>query len=291
MDSQTNDYKEETQQLLEAIKDVAGKRTVVIGRIVGGDEKENTLEPDVYEGFNFEGKDVQSGYIQANDDIRVIPLSLPLTDGSRLDSFCQAIVRATRKDALDGLKEDSWLPYGTFMRIEKFGDRISANQVLNHDPEVFKRLAHNIVIVGGDWHSRGYGRGDEIDNHATPVGEVSGAYIHANYVEALLVSGIAKPWGGKVGKGIEILLSFGVALIFYIKLRPWKRLVAILGFIAAMILFSYLSWQNFGLFFDFLIPAFLLSIHYLYEVLERWHGGYHAYNKLLKEHPELKSIE
>lgn len=260
------DYEGETEEFIKALKEVsAGPTVIVLPKSLGGDAEGYFLERDIYDGHvdTNTGK-IRTGYIEFDDDLRRVPVELELKDGRRVDSFALAIVRASQGRPPLPAHDNNSMPYGSFMRAEHFKS-YKASQVLKGDSSVLSALNHKIVIIGGSWHSLAYNRGPLVDAFDTPVGQIPGAFVHANYVEALIASRISAPLDEKVNKGIEIIFAFGIALIFFFPVRPiWKFLI-VLSIAVILFLMSYFSWQNLGLYFDFFIPMVLLSVHFLVE--------------------------
>jgi CHASE2 domain-containing sensor protein len=260
------DYDDETQELINTLKEVsAGPTIIVLPKSLGGDDEGYFLERDIYDGrIDVNIGKIRIGYIEFDDDLRRVPVELELKGGQKVDSFALAIVRASQGSSPLPAHDNNSMPYGSFMRAEHFKS-YTASQVLSGDTSVLSSLNHKIVIVGGSWHSLAYNRGPLVDAFDTPAGQIPGAYVHANYVEALIASRISAPLDEKVNKGIEIIFAFGIALIFFFPVKPiWKFLV-VLSIAAILFLISYFGWQNLGLYFDFFIPMVLLSAHFLVE--------------------------
>ena len=202
------DYKEETRIFLETVRDISLKRTIVLPTTVALDEKGSyVLEPAIFDKFDFGPGKVQKGYIMLPYDCRQVPLTLELEDRSSIDSFAEAIVRARKEAALKNLPKSESLPFGSFIEPERFKESyFSAGDIINKDIDTFRaKIAHKTVIVGGDWHRRNFGRGDQIDMHLTPVGYLPGVYVHANYVEALLDSRVYPIWGKQMSPVFELI--------------------------------------------------------------------------------------
>lgn len=277
-------YQEETEKLLNAVRDISLNRAVVLAKEVRyANPKGYNHEPTVFDGFPFGKGDVREGYISLPYDLRRVPLaqtmqdetrlnsSASAKDKTRLDSFASAIVRAVDERTLvkAQAKENDALPYGTFIKPEEFPQR-SSKYVLDADLETRKKeLGHKIIIVGGAWHKDGFGRGIKNDGHQTPVGEVFGVFVHANYVEALLDSRSYRPMRGGVATGIEIFFAVILALFFGLDIRLFLKIVVGLLLCAAILVISYVSWQNLGMFFDFFIPVILLIGHIIVERIFR----------------------
>jgi CHASE2 domain-containing sensor protein len=266
-------YKEETDRLLATVRDVSAHRTVVLARrLAYADHTEEEYQPTaaVFDGYPFGDGKVRSGYITLPPDIRRIPLALTMHDGTtRVDSFASAILGAIDEQSLKDAQENEQdaIPFGTFIEPARFTQR-SANFVLNSDANTLQKdMAFNVVIVGGARHEFGANQGLPSDSHASPVGDVYGAFVHANYVEALLDSRTYKPMRQSWATGIEVAFSILLALFLSLEMRLGAKLGITVLLSVAMLGISYVSWQNLGLFFDFLVPVVLLCAHVLVEKL------------------------
>lgn len=280
-----SDYKDEIDALRTAIKIVSRNRTVVLpktlfveGRSAGvsmeqaSDSDESyEAEPTVFDGYNFETNNILNGYVALPYDVRQVPLTLSLKDGSPLDSFAAAIVKRLDRSALQDAQssDKTALPYGTFIPPTGF-PQVSAKQVLESEPETLKPLLeHNAVLVGGAWHLNSFERGRQVDTHLTPEGEIGGVFVHANYVEALLTHRASKPVGKIFGVLIEIALAVFIAIVFAWKMKPALKLVWAVVLSLILIAITYLFWENLGLFFDFFVPLVLLGGHaFIAQVIE-----------------------
>jgi CHASE2 domain-containing sensor protein len=268
---ETGPYKRETDDLLQAVKDVSRQRTVVLARRLVRDHsagEEFDSAAAVFDGFPFDGGNVRFGYITLPRDIRRIPLAITLQDRTtKLDSFASAILGAIDEQSLTDAKqkEHDALPYGSFINPDRFLQR-SANCVLTSDVKTLQKdMAFKVVIVGGAWHQYGINQGPEYDSHPSPVGDVYGAFVHANYVEALLDSRTYTPMRQSLATGIEVVFSMVLAVLLSLNFHlPVKVAIAAL-LCAAIFGISYVSWQNLGLFFDFFVPVLLLVGHVVIE--------------------------
>ena len=265
-----HDYDAENEEFVEAVKKVTEGATptiVVLPKSLGGsDESGYVLEHDIYDGLlDTKGEKIRTGYTELDDDRRKVPLDLDLKGGGKIDSFALAIVRAAEGTPPLPSHDNNSMPFGSFMRPEEF-KQYTATQVLSGDKSVLDKLAHKVVIIGGNWHSLAYNRGPWVDSFDTPVGRIAGAYVHANYVNSLMSSGVSAPLHEKMNKGIEILFSLAVATLFYIpSVRARWKVFAFFSLAAVLVFISYFFWQNLGLYFDFFIPMALLFAHFPVE--------------------------
>jgi CHASE2 domain-containing sensor protein len=203
----------------------------------------------------------------------MIPLSFPTVGGKPVGSLAYAVVSAYNSESLASLKEgDGSLAYGSFLPARSFHP-LSAAEVLAAPDKVRRAVEHKIVIVGGNWHSKALGRGGWIDEHATPAGLMAGAFVHANYVEALLDQRFYRPLEG-LGEILEFALI--VILILAVAGNRSPRLVLLLvaGLCLSAVVVSYLAMQNLGGFFDFSLPVIGLLCHYSFERVTAWRKAY-----------------
>ena len=258
-------YRAETELLLKAVNEVSRSRPVVLATSIIADETGYSISPSVFDGYNFDTGRVTHGYITLPHDLRQVPLAVPLKNRSeKEDSFAGAIAK-TREEALvlaAEKYEHRGFPYGSFYSPDEFR-RVNANTILQAgDEELKKLLQGRIVIVGGAWHT-GFFKGTtqdyngSIDLHFTPAGDIPGAFVHANYVEALLSGSVHQQVPEKVALVIEIFCSLVVAIVFALEGSLLGKFGRVLLISIVLVIGSYFLWQNLGLFFDFFIPILL----------------------------------
>jgi CHASE2 domain-containing sensor protein len=259
------EYLSETKYLVAAIKDASRHCTVVLPRTIGLDEDQLTYsaKADIYDGYDFEGGDVQAGYIALSDDIREIPLSLKTKGGGTIDSFSQVITRAYAGGL--PIPKSEALVYGGFLRPEAFF-RYSSKKVLEGEQGLLEPLKHKIVIIGGAWHTRSFNSGEVVDNYETPAGRIPGAIIQANYVEALLSGRAYVRWDSVYLTLVKIILASVFALLLtYLKVRVSYRVPLLLLFLLGIIAANYTLAPNQLLSIDVFLPIILLFFHFLFE--------------------------
>jgi len=285
-----SDYTGETRDFLSAVSSVAPTTPVVLPRTLGFDHGYQT-ESDIYEHYPFPTGNVFTGYIALPYDLRQVPFPLPLRDlkcqpGQCAeghcsqhrcweDSFAVAIVRASGDTrALRVTQHNETLPYGTFIRPGEL-QTYSAGDILRRwSPSQLKQnLAHKIVIVGAAWSRFANGRGGPVDSYFSPIGTASGVFLHANYVEAIKDSRVVPPIRHWAAIAIEVALSLALALMFSFTIRTRYKAIGVVTLCILVIALAYFSWQNLGLFFDFLIPMILLVAKGAYEQVRAWQKG------------------
>src|SRR5581483_10199406 len=247
------DYAEETRTLLHTIRELAARRKIVLAQTIKFDaNREYVLASDIYGGFDFgaAAPNVRKGY-----------LALPLAGGGSVDSFALAIVKAYNADALQRLPHgSSHFPLGGFIEANKF-HTVAAGAVLKGDPAALALLAHRAVILGAGWHRLAYGAGAPVDLHFSPVGEVAGALLHANFVEAIVDGRIFSPAGEKSLKALEFFLALGGAFLFALCMRARRRWGIVAGATAILFVGSYIALQNLGVFFESFLPIVFVWLH------------------------------
>ena len=287
-------YQEETNKLLETIEKVSEKRKLVLASSVTYDGTGYMLDPSIYDGYGFDPQRVLHGYTKLPTDSRKVPLSIEVRNSNEKEnSFASAIARTRDHELITEAESDGELPYGHFSPLQDF-QKITAGDALHMDePELREKIQGRIVIIGGAWHTGSYKGNDEITNdsvdlHYTPVGYIQGAYLHANYVEALLGGTVRRGLSEPVAIIIEVICSLMVAICFALEgslVRKFGRLFVVCGGVVGL---SYFLWQNFGMFFDFFIPIVLLSAH---GPIEEFRGTRAEVRELRKKLHESRNTE
>jgi CHASE2 domain-containing sensor protein len=272
------DYAHETALFVAAVREISKRRPVVLPAIIAhATPKEPfTILPSVYGDLPFVKGKLQRGYINFSFDVREIPTPQPLVNGGVLDSFAVSIVRARHENLLKGIGQSDVLPFGTF--IHKPFPTISTKRVLNGD---CGPIPSRIAIVGSEWNQSALGAGGLVDLHPTPLGMMSGALIHANYVEALIDTSTRKPLPGITGQAIEFLVLVAFALLIAVKTnRPYYKVVLVLLGCMVLIFISYVAWQNVGYYFDFFLPVVFLIFHAFLDYFVELQKDARAFRKI-----------
>jgi hypothetical protein len=293
------EYKDETCKLIGAIKAGvgAGKKFVLATPISLDKQKRYRQDTDIYQanslcerpehgmstekpcGIAFEPHEksnVTCGYIALPYDPLAVPLQIAMADGRKLDSFALAIARAEHPHSVNVLLGQSGggARYTNFIsekKIKDFGASFSAGAFLR---SVGPKNLHPAVIVGANWHEFAFTRGLLIDLHPTPIGDLVGAVLHANFAEALLDSrtiGALPEW---VTHGAEVMLSVIAALIFALIAGFWKKVGVISSTLIVLFLVQWAMLDIFGVFFDAFFPVLGLGLHSLYERLLGMHEAW-----------------
>jgi CHASE2 domain-containing sensor protein len=256
------DYLAETQTLIGAIQEVSLHRPVILPATFHVTTKGYVIDQAVYDGANLtHSGDVRIGHILSSLDKRRVLLSEQMADGSRLDSFAEAIARALDESAARWYDKRAKFAVSTSLPTHDF-PTVWASEVMRLDnASLKKKLRLRAVIVGAGWHRDAFGQGPVVDLQLTPAGFIGGAFVHANWTEAILDSRVYWQMRGAFAFLVEFLLSVAVAVMFALRIAPWRKALGILIMCVAAIVFGYVLLQNFGLFFDFYIPVVLIVAH------------------------------
>ncbi|HEV7475951.1 MAG TPA: CHASE2 domain-containing protein [Pyrinomonadaceae bacterium] len=268
-----SDYRQETEEFLKAVKEVSKHIPIVLPSTIAGDGEFGIYraDPAIYDNYDFEGGMVKVGYINLPYDYRKVPLAVHFREGKKQDSFSQAIVRFVKEEQLQPVLDLEKAPYGGYIAESNF-QKVLPSELLDSSAnpisinvDTVNKLRGNIVIIGAGWSRAAYGRGGLIDTHLTPAGPLSGVYVHANFVEALLSRRVGEGWGEKLLIPIDIVVALLVVLIFVLAKRFWIQALLILLLFVLLLVFSYFSWRNLGYFFDSFTISVLVFGHATYE--------------------------
>jgi CHASE2 domain-containing sensor protein len=281
------EYKSETDELISSIVSAAERHKIVLSKTIWFDASGNyRLDQDIYQPYGIcsrlehnrwtnsstaavrispqAAENITCGYIALFSDQLVLPGRIEIGSGADtyLDSFSLAVARAYNPEIAAQLGGD--LRYGSYISpktLEAFHVIYSARQLLSLGPAAASPFRGHPVIVGADWCRFALHRCPGVDVHATPVGLMTGALLHANYTEAILDSrtlGLARAWVPEVLEGI-----FGViaALVFAVCVKVTAKVAALLVLFAGLLLAQLLSIHFIGVFFEAVIPLIGLAVH------------------------------
>ncbi len=271
----------ETINFLDAVESALEQQIDVVLTYEMGHEAGKphwTPFPNVYDGYDFGPRKPRLGHFFLDRDIRVLPLPVDLTDGSRVKSLAIAAAEAFNPDTGANEKWDRDL-------LTRFIDpdhlvTVSARELLHPQDQASAdqtrvKLQHKIVWIGGDWHVDGHRRGTRrVDAHATARGDLPGVLLHANYAESILdekLLAIGSTWL------LEVPLAILIAIVLEWARWPWKWLIIFMVLLSPFG-FSYIGIQNMGLYFDVFVIGFLLVLGVFFETVSSW---YHDHRKLV----------
>jgi CHASE2 domain-containing sensor protein len=279
------DYAPQTLKLALAVDAIAAEHPVILSEDIDDAGAELWVPmADAYEGYAFRNKKVKTAHIRLDSDVRKVPLSAPLKEGGALASFSLAAAAAYEA----GLERDPRWTAESFAGFLPSGEipQVSAAELLKTDDSrpddgISERLQHKIVLVGGGWHTDGNRRGTAtIDSQYTPVGEMPGVFVHANYVESLLDGRLLRNGGTILA---DLFVGVISAVVLALPSKPWSRWTAIVCVLAAPICLCYLSVILIGVYFDVFLIDVLLVGHIIFETVRSWYRNHLAYVTLVRE--------
>lgn len=313
------DYNRETGELVNAIIDVARTHRIILPKLVEehaggtyvwgldnyqrfgickrliGDGRWESPGPPNRPLDSHTQANINCGYIQLTKQRRMIPPSLPVGDGGRIDSFGLALARAWNPELAETI--GVYPAYGTFLpadtleqRALKAGRRragdfvITTTQLFRKDPDALDIISGKPVIIGARWHDPVH-PDQYIDMHDTPSGErANGSLIHDSYAEAIVdgrTYSILPHW---LQITTEILISV-LAAVFMAGIsrteeeqkaaeareaKPdykgaFAKLAVFLGFAIALLAAQWLAMVGGGTVFDAIVPLFAVFLHSVFE--------------------------
>jgi len=265
-------YRQETDELLTAISKACSEHhAVVLPATIAYDAAHNyVLQSDIYSDAQLPSRFFFTGYIALPTDARQVPLSLSLAGQGFIDSFALAAVRAYRPDAALRTKHLNLFPYGGYLDPGEFPHLTAAN-VLNLDKTSLQdQVAGKLVFIGANWHRLAWKTGPMADSHPTPVGSISGVFVHANYAEAILGDNYYVQPPELLAYTVEILVLLSMAILFAGKMNAWKKMTVVVSATLLFITLGYMFLQNLGIYFDFLIPLVFLLLHVSADRILEW---------------------
>ena len=276
---------DDNKYLLGVLGDLAlkGIPVVISCGLVRHGKKEWKREPNIIDDGMLPAG-ILVGYINLPIDKRQLPLEQVAWDWDgrtlkHFDSFALQIVSAfervenifprTRdKKSIGRALNQSEYAYGGFLKTSAFSHSIvSARDVLAGNDQIKKVFRGKIVIIGGDWHQFGENRGPLIESFHSPVGDVPGLYLHANYVEALLDNRFRHAVPIWFGFGFDLVVGMLLYIFFDAVRRPGGRLAVLVVFFIPPFA-AYILFANFGLYFDFVLPLSLCFLHLGYSLVQ-----------------------
>lgn len=260
-----SDYLKETNQFFDALRKAASEDCpIFLSAAIRPDTKRNAYLrlANVFDGTPL-GDHVYSGYTLLPADIRHIPPSIEMSDGTTMQSIVARMAEMTQHHAVS-IPTPEHASFGVFREPSSF-ERHAAGDVLAAGGAVLKRwFAHQYVLIGGDWTSDNV-TGRHIDGHDTPAGNIPGVFVHANYLQSL----IGGPIGG-LGEftraAIELVTALGFSVLF-VAARGWWKLVFLVLVNLGLIVLTYLFLDVLGVFFEAVVPITLLGGHAIIETM------------------------
>jgi CHASE2 domain-containing sensor protein len=224
--------------------------------------------PDYYDEYGLQSDNIVPAYLLLYPDRRAVPPRVPLEDGREIPSLSLAAAERFRPE-LVSTKDWSQPRFGSFVNRSPESE-ISAHQLMiaqgDEAQALARKIRHKIVLVGGDWHEDSSRVGRRVDQHPTPIGELPGVVLHANYVEAILDDRAFDMLRSRVWlSAVDVLLGLLFAYVLFVPIRlgvkvPLAVLVAVVPLVASLVIMQY-----FAIYWDSLIMSVLLLGHFVSE--------------------------
>jgi CHASE2 domain-containing sensor protein len=274
------EYAQEDTALFHAILNAcAHNHQIVLAGELTKPEKELVETRNIYDSACLPEHCTHKGYIELPLDIRRVPVAVPLASQRSVDSLALAAVKAVDPVAYQRVisRDETDFPYSQFMPLSVFNKTapsqtlFTGRDILNADTaHLTAQLLNRIVLIGAGWHSFAWKQGPPVDSHQTPSGTLPGVLVHANYIEAVLQNGTAKPFPESVAVVLEILLALLLSIFGMLEIHwAWKWSAVFLSSLG-VIIFSYLLLHTFGLMLDFFFPLIFVGVHSLCEHILEW---------------------
>jgi CHASE2 domain-containing sensor protein len=287
-------YQTEDLALFHAMANLCkpGGGWLVVGTSVRFADGEYTEVPSLYSwamANDPEGKIacMKPGYLQLPHDLRKLPGPLFLKNGSTLDSFAMAAEQRANGDAYARAAQapERAFLFARYLSEANFGDQNgpflfsakSLEKMHVEDPNRLRQyLSGRVVLIGGAWHTTGIGQGPRVDLYDSPMGQMPGVFLHANYIEALDGErGTFAALPDWVVRCVEFTLAVALALIGAQQIGAiWKGMAFCISVLISFVL-TYLLLENLGIFMDFLVPLCILIVHTLVEQVIAWRHELH----------------
>jgi len=187
--------------------------------------------------------------------------SLSLAAVSAYEEAVQQEPRTRDKRIIEEAMENRKILFTSFIPESEF-QKISAQDLGAGNLKAVARCRGRIIIIGGKWH-RNLGRGEWEDVYESPVGEMAGMYLHANYIESLLDDRYQRVVPIPVGIGLDILIGLALYWSFH---RATTGRLAILAVFFLPLLASYVFLVNLNFYVDFILPLSICFAHLTVEL-------------------------
>ncbi len=262
--------KRDNEYLLNAVREITSKGIPVILTMGLVDDGKGSWkrEPNIFPDDALP-QGARLGYINVPFDPRHIPLRTEARewDGGSKKQFSSLGLqsvdayevsrgmtpRTVDSERIKQAMEAGKFVYGRFVKVSDFR-KISAPDLIRGRVDKKICCGDRVVLIGGTWHAFGANRGPLIDPQRSPVGEIPGLYLHANYIEALL----DEKYKHEVPHWFAVLIDLVLSLMIYIGFdladpRGW-RFPLILIILIVPLSAAYLLFATSGLYLDCIMP-------------------------------------
>jgi len=214
------------------------------------------------------------GNVNPAEDERKIPLKSELQGNSQCqDSLALAAASAyeeatdreprtrKKKTIANHMKRYRYV-FGSFMPEERF-QTIPIRDLAAGKREAMRACRTRIVVIGGKWREA-LGQGQPYDVHETSVGPLTGMYLQANYIEALLDDRYMK----EVSAVPALLFDLIVGALLYVsyhKAKTTRGRYVVLSVFLLPLMGGYIVFVTLGYYLDFVLPLVGCFVHLGFE--------------------------
>jgi CHASE2 domain-containing sensor protein len=188
--------------------------------------------------------------------------SLALAAVDAFEGWSHLAPRTRHKPAIAAAIEDESFVFGGFIPEAQF-QTLSIAELAEGVPHALRLAQGRILMIGGTWRAD-LGHGDDVDSHRSPVGNIRGMYLHANYIEALLDDRYSR----EVPLWFALAFDFVAGMWLYIRFHAAVTETARLRLLivpAVILVVSYVVFANLNLYLDFILPLFGCFAHLAVE--------------------------
>jgi CHASE2 domain-containing sensor protein len=216
------------------------------------------------------------GNVNPAEDERKIPLRTALSARSQCEdslalaadsAYDEATDRQPRtrekKPIADEIMRYEYV-FGSFLPEDRF-QTIPIRELAAGNPGAMRACRTRIVIIGGKWgEALGQGRGS--DMHETSVGPMTGMYLQANYIEALLDDRYMKEIPALPALLFDLIVG-ALLYLSYHKAKTTRGRYIVLSVFLLPLMAGYIVLVTLGYYLDFVLPLVGCFIHLTYEIV------------------------
>ena len=227
------------------------------------------------------------GYIALPHKTWRLPFQLNVTNRQNreylLNPFSWAVAYAAGAQTMTWPDRDTSAKFARYLDPAQWrrGHAVTAAEKTDATVAAVAAKDPQVLLIGGDWQTRAYQRGDFADRYSTPAGDIPGVFIHANYVEDFWILNTApSPVNERLLFVLDCIFAFALAGVLKLTDRMpqesvWKRfqmtvvriiVVAIAIFIVSAV--GYFVMMKWRVFFDLTIVVIGVVAHYAWDSVD-----------------------
>jgi len=210
------------------------------------------------------------GNVNPADDERKIPLKTQLQGNAQCEDSLALAASSAYEEATDrqpriremrAIADDIksyQYPFASFMPEKQF-QTIPIRDLAAGNQEAIRECRTRIVIIGGKW-KEDLGQGQAHDVHNTPIGPLTGIYLQANYIEALLDDRYMKEVPPLPALLFDLILG-SLLYVSYHKAKTTRGRYIVLSVFLLPLIVGYIIFVTLGYYLDFVLPLVACFVH------------------------------